>query len=190
MKLTWFAFFLVTQALLISSEIRADCPLEPARHSLYELLLRSSPGVLLFAGLVCFLIFKGKRIAYYLITSLCITSALLAYHVPDLLFRVSRTGEFVLTAGCEQKGGQVAFDGPGEHVCSFFCRMPANDGGKVCKDSSDCQGSCVAESKDCDRGEKCSGRCSDWIPTLKPPCGRYVEVVEGNASGSKLCYYN
>ena len=53
------------------------------------------------------------------------------------------------------------------------CNLPTKDGGKPCKDSSECEGGCIGESHAADKG----GHCYQW-KTFKG-CGMIVRSESG-----------
>lgn len=55
--------------------------------------------------------------------------------------------------GCSLKGGY-----PSVGKCQWpICLTPASDGGKICRDSSECQGTCIPKNQ----GQTCPGVCSN-----------------------------
>ncbi len=58
-----------------------------------------------------------------------------------------------------------------------ICNMPTNDGGNVCRDDSDCAGSCLSEDEDAT-----SGKCTEWTTVV----GCHYQVENGRVMG-KLC---
>lgn len=86
-------------------------------------------------------------------------------------------------AGCEAAGGRW---GPAGLFPAPICRVPTRDGGRVCADSGECEGECLAAPTPAERDRLRSGRpiaatgtCTPHVPVF----GCQARVVEGVVHG-------
>jgi hypothetical protein len=90
-------------------------------------------------------------------------------------------------AGCEQAGGHW---GPAGLFSRPMCKMPTQDGGRLCGDTAECEGLCLAAPTPAQR-ERISrqrqklpilGKCTPYVPVFG--C---MYIVQKGLVGGRLC---